>query len=257
MKELATADSRKIRRYLNTYYSSNDNDKHVLPYVLVKNKANYDVSKRVSENSVVLTSDQINERNSIGNAILNVAGAQLMGGYLVINKMIVVKNVDASSEPLLVVNGVQVYPSSSGQGSPVLNYLNSFDPKSIDFIEILRGPEGARYGMRGGNGVILVNTTNKLRDLTPKDLSMQTFYVTGISKPVLFPITTYEENEEKPSTFIDDRPTLFWNGNYFTDKPENTITFYASGVPSKYRLTVSGVTIHGDIINKTITFKTK
>ncbi|HSN08916.1 MAG TPA: Plug domain-containing protein, partial [Hanamia sp.] len=259
MKELATLNSKMLRKYIDTYYSLNTDDKHLLPHVYLKDqkKANYDVSKRVSDNSTILTSDEINERNSVGNAVLNVGGVQLMGGFLVINKMIAIKNVDASSEPLLIVNGVQVTPSASNQTSPVLAYLNTFDPQNIDFIEILRGPEGARYGMKGGNGVILVNTLNTPRVPSGSGSSFKTFYVKGITGSVLYPITVPKQNELKPSSFIDDRPTLFWSGNYFTDKTDNTISFYTSGIPGTYKVIVSGITTHGDIINKTVSFQTK
>lgn len=260
LKELATLDSRKVRKYMDTYYLLPTEDKHMLPRVYLKDqkKPNYDVSKRISDNSIILTSDQINERNGVANAVLNSGGLHLLNGYLVVNGLTGMQAPDKGSEPMILVNGAPVIVSSDLQEtSPDLAYLKTFDPKSIDFIEILKGPDGARYGMRGGNGVILVNTLNNLRDLSSKENKIKTFYASGISKPVLFPIITYQENDEKPSTFIDDRPTLFWIGNYFTDKQDNTITFYTSGIPAIYQVRITGITSHGDIINKTTKFKIK
>ena len=67
-----------------------------------------------------------------------------------------------SSEPLLLVNGAEVALTGGvGESSPVMTYLNNLNPKNIDFIEILKGGDGANYGLRGGNGVILVNLSNK------------------------------------------------------------------------------------------------
>ncbi|HSN10225.1 MAG TPA: hypothetical protein VLS85_14390, partial [Hanamia sp.] len=139
-------------------------------------------------------------------------------------------------------------------------YLNTLNPKTIDFIEILKGADGARYGIRGGNGVILVTTRNLPSDdntKASKQDNLETFYATGISKSALFPITTYPEENTKSAKFIDAPSTLFWSGNYFTDKTDNTLTFYTSDVPGTYKVTVSGITIHGDIIFKTISIQTK
>ncbi len=260
LKELATLDSRKVRKYVDTYYPLNTDDKHVLPNVNLKDQKplDYDASKRVSTSSVILTSKDLKENNTIGNSILKVGGLHILNGYLVINGLTAMQSPNASSEPLIIVDGATVIPSADMQEtSPDIAYLNSFDPRSIDFIEILKGADGARYGIRGGNGVILVNTLNNIKVLSSPGNNMLTYYATGISKPALFPITTYQENDAKPETFIEGRPTLFWNGNYFTDKPDNTITFYTIDIPATYKVTVTGITIRGDIINKTITFKTK
>jgi len=260
LKELATLDSRKVRKYVDTYYPLNTDDKHVLPNVNLKDQKplDYDASKRVSSSSVILTSKDLKENSSIGNVILRVGGLHILNGYLVINGLTAMQTPDANSEPLILVNGATVIPSADMQEtSPDIAYLNSFDPKSIDFIEILKGADGARYGIRGGNGVILVNTLNNIKVLSSPGNNILNYYATGISKPALFPIGNYQENDVNAETFKEGRSTLFWNGNYFTDKPDNTITFYNSDIPATYKVTVTGITIRGDIINKTITFKVK
>lgn len=247
-----------IHDYLSALYPSVGLNKQVLPHVLVKNTANYDVSKRISENSTILSSDQINERNGVGNAVLNVAGVQMLNGFLVLNRLITAKNPDANSEPLLIVNGVEVFPSSSGTGSsPVLSYLNSFDPKSIDFIEIIRGSEAARYGMRGGNGVILLNTANTVKTVNMKGNNLKIFYVRGISKPALFPISENPKTVGELSTVSEDHSTLFWNGDYFNNVTSTNLSFYTSDVPATYKITITGIDSHGDVIYKTISFKTR
>ena len=52
--------------------------------------------------------------------------------------------------PLLAIDGV-VYDAE---------ILKNLNPGDIDFIEVLKGAEGAIYGMRGGHGVIYIHTLN-------------------------------------------------------------------------------------------------
>jgi TonB-dependent SusC/RagA subfamily outer membrane receptor len=168
------------------------------------------------------------------------------------------------AEPLLVVDGASVSPppatSSVGSYSGIVEYLNGISPIDVDFIEILRGAEAANYGVRGGNGVIIVNTLSKKREVNfgSADANLTKFYGKGISNPVLFPVVDYAPKDKKTIAIPDTRSTLFWNGNYVSDNAHNaTITFYTSDVPATYKATVRGVTIHGDIIYKTIIFQSK
>jgi hypothetical protein len=274
LKEIATVDSRKIRRYLDTHYSlNNQNEKEGLNQISFKTPTtsplytkdqkleNYVISKRVSLNSAILTSKDLSDRTSVGNAVLGIGGLHLLNGFLVINGLTEMGAPDVSSEPMILVNGAQINPDVGDlqETSPDIAYLNTLNPKNIDFIEVLKGGDGARYGIRGGNGVILVTTKNIPTDekTSQQQNNLKTFYATGILKPALFPITTYPEDDTKPETFIEAPSTLFWSGNYFTDVPNSTLTFYTSDVPGTYKVYVSGITIHGDIINKTISIQTK
>jgi hypothetical protein len=258
LKEFLPIQTKVVKKYLNSYYESalSDEEKHLLPRVTVKNEGTYDQSKRVSPTSVILTSKELNERNSVGNAVLNVGGMHVINGFLVVNGLTAMKAPDISSEPMLLVNGTQVTVSAGvGESSPVMSFLNELNPKNIDFIEILKGPEGANYGVRGGNGVILVNMSNSTRDGAQNRSNLKTFYAKGISNPVLFPNI---DSQQKEITFADNRSTLFWNGSYLIDAANKvTLTFYTSDIPATYKATITGITIHGDIIYKTITFKSK
>jgi len=267
LKHFVGLNKNTVKNYIDYHYPSSQNGEFnriafktptTLPNINLKDQQleNYIISKRVSLSSAILTSKDMNERTSVGNAVLGVGGLHVLNGYLVINGLTEMGAPTVASEPMILVNGAPVAPSADIQEtSPDLAYLNSFNPKSIDFIEILKGSDGARYGMRGGNGVILVTTKNiPTEDATSKKDNLTTFYATGISKPALFPLT-YQENNQQTTILNDDRPTLFWSGNYFTDKADNAVSFYASSVPATYKVTVSGITSHGDIIYKTATFE--
>lgn len=263
LKDYIPVQPKAVKRYTNIY---NDvrlgEDKKALPGVIVKGEAipaNYNQLRRVSPNSTIITSDQLNENTKVGNAILMTSGVHLVNGVLVINGLTSMKAPDRSSEPLLLVDGAEVNASADIDGtSPVLGYLNSLNPKDIDFIEILKGAEGANYGVRGGKGVILVNFANKRKDINNAKGNMKIFYAQGVSKPALFPNITYGQDDKNPPVTVDNRSTLFWNGGFLTGSAGNVaLTFYTSDIPATYKITVTGITVHGDFIYKTLTFRSK
>src|SRR5260221_3126 len=180
---------------------------------------------------------------------------QQINGFLVIHGPTDIEpGISGSSEPILIVNGSETGGGGGlGENSRVLGYLESLNPLDIDFIEILKGPEAVAYGVRGGNGVILINTLSERRSIKPGMSDIKSFYVKGISNPVLFPNAGYDKKNKKETTLTDNRSTLFWSGNYLTDETHNpTLTFYTNDIASAYRVTITGVTIHGDIIYKTM-----
>lgn len=262
LKQLLPATTRMQKRYLQAYYNTAAMDfgKETLPHVTVKDnkkKVDYNEAKRVSPNSSILSSEDLNEKVSVGNSLLRVSGMHMLQGYLVINGLTAMGAPNAASEPLLLVDGAQVgLPSGLDEASPVMNYLNSLNPKDIDFIEILKGPEGANYGVRGGNGVIIVNMLSRRRELSPGKNNLKMFYAKGVSSPALFPTKDYSQKNAKTTT--DNRSTLFWNGSYLTGDTQNaTLTFYTSDIPATYKVVITGITINGDLIYKTITFQSK
>ena len=143
--------------------------------------------------------------------------------------------------------------------SPVIATLNSINSKDIDFIEILKGPEGSNYGMRGGNGVILVNLVHNRRDVFKHNNNgLQTFYVKGISRSSPFPLINYDIKEAKASPQIDNRSTIFWNGSILTGTQEPVnLNFFTNDISTTFKITITGITVHGDRIYKTITFYNK
>ena len=74
-------------------------------------------------------------------------------------------SVNASNEPLYVVDGFIYFKDASGSGtglgaiSSSLNILSTINPSDIESIEVLKDVSAtAIYGSRGANGVILITT---------------------------------------------------------------------------------------------------
>jgi hypothetical protein len=222
-----------------------------------KKELSYDPSKRVSADSKIITSEDIGKgSNSVSNAFLRVPGVQLINGFVAI-KGISSFSPGPSTEPILVLDRIQVYPAVSGMfSSPVLNYLDQLNPDDISFIEVLTGPEGSVYGLRGGNGVIIINTKKLVDD--PTGNSPNTFLVRGYHTPSPFMMPDYSNTKVKAGKFNDIRSTLYWEPSGLTDQNgQINIRFFTSDIAASYKVIITGITSHGDVINRTISFRTE
>lgn len=91
-----------------------------------------------------------------------------------------VGSVNASNDPLYIVDGVQVQNGGlSSQGSQ--NALASINPNDIESIEVLKDAAAAAiYGAQAANGVVLITTKRGKKGKTNVRLSVQE----GIVKPL-------------------------------------------------------------------------
>jgi hypothetical protein len=264
LKQYLPLQTNWVKRYLTTYHPEEliGGENHLLKEVKVKAKKNvdYDEFKRVSSQSAILTSNDLDENTPLDQSLLGVGGLHMAGRLLVIGgpSTMIEK---LFTEPLLIVDGVEVQPPASvgtETSSGLVEYLKGVNPKDIDFIEVLKYGDASAYGMRGGNGVIILNTVGKGSYRKVANNNLNSLYAKGVSNTPLFPSLNYQQKNMKISSSADTRSTLFWNGNFLTDDTHNVaLTFYTSDIPATYIATITGITIHGDIIYKTVTFKSK
>jgi TonB-linked SusC/RagA family outer membrane protein len=103
---------------------------------------------------------QINVATSLSGKI---AGIQItsQGGQVGASQNIVIRGNSSfgSNQPLIVVDGIPV-TNDNGTGATVNlgSGLNDINPGDIESISVLKGGSAALYGMRAGNGVILITT---------------------------------------------------------------------------------------------------
>ena len=232
--------------------------KEVIVRSRIKRPVNYDEKKRVSQFSRIITSDMIPEGGPgiISNTLFMIPGAHMRNGRLVIQA-------GADAEPLVVMDGVAVelepktgpdtipYQSLDG-ASPLISFLNSLSPRYIDFIEVLNGPEAAFYGVRGGNGVIIIHTLNRARDnYSDKQNVLKRFYPRGYSSSGTFTEPDYNKKEIRKNVSPDQRSTIYWSGPVITDdNGKATINFFTADASTTYTVTIKGITSSGDIILK-------
>ncbi|MDN3657366.1 TonB-dependent receptor plug domain-containing protein [Ferruginibacter paludis] len=209
-----------------------------------KRKVNYDESRRVSMVSHIIPSDFIEKYGnfSLRDVFYSVPGATIMDGHISFFGW----NSFNFSEPLYILDGVEV--------SDALGAVNPYD---IDFIEVLRGGEAAIYGVRGGNGVILINTKkgsdSRVRFVQKGISPLQ---VAGYHVEKNFYAPRYETDESRQVKIKDERTTIYWNGNVHTDEtaPAN-ISFYTADLPTSYTLTIEGIAASGALVHETISLK--
>ena len=260
LKQYFSAEPLLANRYRNAYLDTSFTaTAKSLPIVYIKKDEGYTESKRISNYSAIIGPDKLDERTTLGNTILNIGGLHLLNGFLVINGLTSIKSPDASSEPLLLIDGAEAPNAGSLNESRVMGTLNSINPKDVDFIEILKGPDGAAYGERGGNGVILVNLLSSRREnIFNNSSNMKTFYFKGISKPALFPGINYDQRETMSSENFDNRSVIFWDGSVLTGTDDQVnLSFFTSDIPTTYKVTITGITVHGNFIYKVLYFKSK
>lgn len=209
-----------------------------------KRKVNYDESRRVSIVSHIITSDFIEKYGNfnLNDVFYSVPGATIMDGHISFFGW----NSFNFSDPLVIVDGVEY---SSG--------LDTVSPYDIDFIEVLRGGEAAIYGMRGGNGVIMINT-KKERGSRVKFIQkgIKPLQIAGYHVEKNFYSPRYDTDESRAVKIKDERTTIYWNGNVTTDsKTATAISFYTADLPTSYTLTIEGIAENGALVHETIPIK--
>lgn len=209
-----------------------------------RKKVNYDESKRVSPMSYIITPDFIEKYGNLGikDLLYSVPGATIFDGHI---SFFGRNSMSRYSDPLLIVDGVE-----GGNAADI----NMHD---IDFIEVLRGGEAAIYGVRGGNGVVLINTKKgKDARVNFTQKGIKAFQVPGYHVEKDFYSPKYETDESRQAKAKDERTTIYWNGNVTTDsKTATAITFYTADMPANYTLTIEGIAENGEVIHETFPIK--
>jgi TonB-linked SusC/RagA family outer membrane protein len=112
---------------------------------------------------------QAGQLSLTGSLTGKVAGVQVnqFGGSVGSSSRISVRgnsSLAADQQPLIVVDGVPIANDTQRSGNNIyvgVDYgsgLNDINPEDIESITVLKGGSAALYGMRAGNGVILVTT---------------------------------------------------------------------------------------------------
>ncbi|MEX0649343.1 MAG: TonB-dependent receptor plug domain-containing protein [Balneolaceae bacterium] len=93
-------------------------------------------------------SDDKDFYQNLGDYLQRIPGVNLTGGVVTIRG---ISSFNSGIEPLFVIDG-QIVGSSYTQANNMIN------PREIDYVRVLKGPDAAIYGVRGGNGVVLITT---------------------------------------------------------------------------------------------------
>ncbi len=140
----------------------------------------------------------------------------------------------------IVIDGMMVEP----------DFISSINPIDVESIEVLRsGANTAIYGMRGGGGVLVINTkrgeiNNDYRNYAPGIIS---YNPKGFYKGREFYSPDYSDPQINPK-MADLRTTIYWNPSIVTDSMgKASVEFYNGDGIGTYKATIEGVDINGKI----------
>ncbi|MGN6395266.1 MAG: carboxypeptidase regulatory-like domain-containing protein [Mucilaginibacter sp.] len=156
---------------------------------------------------------------------------------------------DSSNPMLVLVDGIEVQPTS----------LDALSPRSIETVEILKGPNAAIYGVRGGPGVLVVTSRQTLPaagDIISQETAPGVFSFTpqGFYKAKEFYSPQY--NVTDGSKLPDNRTTIFWKPNIVTDNDGNAaMAFYNADGTGTYRVVIEGIDVNGNIGRQVFKYK--
>ena len=138
-------------------------------------------------------------------------------------------SLNASNDPLIIINGLPIENTSVGGSRSVLSSLN---PNEIESFTVLKDASAtAIYGSRASNGVIII-TTKEAQDQLNITLGMQTNVSQLANKFDVFSADEYREliNERRPDLVGD-------LGDANTDWQEE---IYRTGVSTNFNLSAEG-----------------
>lgn len=134
-------------------------------------------------------------------------------------------------------------------GAPTDGDLDKISGIEIESIEVLRFASAAAYGSKGGNGVLVINSTHKL-GLQPEDMVAEGVLPVspkGFYKSRTFYSPKYDNNTQTNSR-VDLRTTIYWQPEIKTGKDGNaSFVYYNADGKGTYRVTIEGIDSNGNI----------
>ena len=140
----------------------------------------------------------------------------------------------------LIIDGMFVAP----------DLLGAINPHDVESIEVLKSASNtAIYGLRGGAGVLVINTKRGERNMSYGSYAagIISFKPKGLYRSREFYSPNYDD--PKLNTKIADlRSTIFWRPNIVTDSTGRaTVEYFNADGTGSYAVIVEGINIQGDI----------
>ena len=136
--------------------------------------------------------------------------------------------------------------------------LDDIIVQDIETVEILKGiAHTAIYGMRGGSGVIMINTKrgDGARSVNSYTPGLINFIPKGYNVVREFYSPKYDV---KPDSRPDFRTTVFWEPQMATDaNGKAKVSYFNTVVPGTYRVVIEGIDVNGSLARKVLTYEVK
>ena len=127
------------------------------------------------------------------------------------------------------------------------DFVRSMNVDDVAKIEAFKGPSAALFGLRGGNGVILIYTkTGTVSNQPKKVFHSINEEIDGFYSARMFYSPNPEEVKEEWGDKSAVRNTIYWNPYIHPNAVGNAReTFYNSAIPTKAKVTLEGITATG------------
>jgi hypothetical protein len=175
-----------------------------------------------------------NGANGVLEILRLVPGVQVFGNFP--NQSVQIRG-GISGPPLFLLDGMPV-------DANVIQTIPVFD---VLFVDVLKGPEAAIYGVRGGGGAVAIYTKrgDNFDGVPKRTAGVVNTKIPGFYKTREFYAPNYSETrpeQEKP----DHRLTLHWVPKVLIDENgRSNLNFFAGDTAGKYVIRVEGITYDG------------
>ena len=200
----------------------------------------------------VILGDEFKNATSMTNALNGIArGVIFSGGIPSLSTSMSVSYSGQSLQPMLVV----VDGANMGQGYAI----DSYNPGSIETVEILKGPNASIYGVQGGGGVMVLTTRQGAGSdgVISKEMSPGIFSITpkGFYKAREFYSPRYDPAQ--PAANVPDlRTTIFWKPDVITDADgDASFNFFNADGTGTYRVVIEGIDAKGNLGRQVYRYK--
>jgi len=146
-------------------------------------------------------------------------------------------------------------------GSTISNAAPGVDiisPLDVESVEILKGPNASLYGVRGSNGVLVINTRQIGASISvSKEMSPGIFSITpkGFYKAREFYSPVYGAGQAANDS-PDLRTTIFWKPDVTTDASGNaSFNYFNADGAGTYRVEIEGIDSKGNLGRQVFRYK--
>ncbi|WP_276371394.1 TonB-dependent receptor [Chryseolinea sp. H1M3-3] len=164
-------------------------------------------------------------------------------------------SINGTSEPLYVIDGIQV---SNGGGITDVSPLATINPNDIESVEVLKDASAtAIYGARGANGVVLITTKRGKNGVT--NVSIESYYGVQKNTKTLDVLNAAEyaqlENDVYKTALYADPPAegegINWQDIIFRDAPiqNHQLSITGGNEKTQFALSANYFDQQGTIIN--------
>ena len=200
--------------------------------------------------ATVYTADHI-AMQTIPQLISLFAGVRVIGNSV---------SIRGRGTPLFVIDGVPIYSEGSNimmnlptdsvtdeNGLPMnipteIANMNTF---AVERVEVLKGPSASIFGVRGGNGVILIYTKTGAGQ-TYDPIRSPDFTISGHTAEKEFYSPKYDVKIDNHST-PDYRATIYWNPSIITDENGKAqVEFFNSDIAKQLQVEIEGISPNGN-----------